>query len=480
MKEALIILILFGMVAYSQVTEEWVHRYSGTEINGAADPNAMTIDNSGNVYVTGSAVTPGINGSVYVTIKYGNDGSVIWIKTYDGPITLTSVDIATDIAVDSLENVYITGRSQGNGFDYATIKYNSSGDELWVQRYSAGPFDDEASSIAVDPSGNVYVTGRTKASFSSTYIYTTLKYSPDGDQVWIASYDGPGNGNDWAKAIAADQSGNSYVTGQIWGENGNSDFSTIKYDPDGIQLWVKIYNGTENLQDIAESIAVDVAGNVYVTGWSHTFYTTIKYNSDGDQLWVQRYGTGESYDKAKAIFVDNSGNVYVTGESWGGSSTLYDYATIKYNPNGDMQWVSRYDGPINSSDRASALTVDNSGNVYVTGWSDSQGGLLPNFDFATVKYNPNGVEQWVVRYNGTGDGPDLAKALSIDGIGNVFITGSSQGEFLNINFVTIKYSQYPSSVREINSESPDKYSLSQNYPNPFNPSTVISYRLPVM
>ncbi len=443
MKTSILLLLILSISLYSQVTEEWVNRYSGPEINGAAVPYAMTIDNLGNIYVAGSAVVPGVNGSDYVTIKYAGNGNIIWIKTYNGNGSSIPNDIPASIVVDNDGNVYVAGKSVGvgTGFDFVTIKYNSAGEEIWIERYSAGLFDDEPSSIALDMLGNVFVTGRTKATFSSTYIYTTLKYSTDGDQLWISNYDGPGNGNDWAKSIQVDNVGNSYVTGQVLGQNGNSDYATIKYSPGGSELWVKIYNGPENFHDIAEDIELDEAGNVYVTGLSHTFYTTIKYNSDGDEMWVQRYGNGESVDWSKKIAVDNLSNVYITGESWAGSNTMYNYATTKYNSSGNTQWTSIYDGPVNSNDRASYLEVDNSGNVYVTGWSDSQGGVLPNLDFATVKYNFNGIEQWVMRYNGTGDGPDMAISLAIDNDGNVFVTGSSKGEYLNQNLVTIKYTQ---------------------------------------
>jgi len=104
-----------------------------------------------------------------------------------------------------------------------------------------------------------------------------------------------------------------------------------------------------------------------------------------DTAWVRRYnGPGNSEDHAYALSVDSSGNVYVTGWS-PGSGTGLDYATIKYSPSGDTLWVKRYNGPGNGSDYAYALAVDGSGNVYVTGWSYGSGS---SSDYATIKYSP--------------------------------------------------------------------------------------------
>lgn len=205
-----------------------------------------------------------------------------WIKRYDGG----GSDLATNIAVDSEENVYVTGLCYGSGItmNYTTVAYDSSGKELWVARYyGAVDVEDEAPYIAVDSRGNVYVTGH---SYGGTYYdYTTIAYKgKTGKELWVKKYDG-----------------------------GSIDFAT--------------------------AIAVDSGGNVYVTGWSYGGgtrfdYSTVAYDSSGNELWVTRYdGPLNHRDHATAIAVDSEGNVYVTGRSWGGfrpGETRWDYATIKY------------------------------------------------------------------------------------------------------------------------------------------------------
>ena len=197
------------------------------------------------------------------------------------------------------------------------------------------------------------------------------------------------------------------------------------------QEWVARFDGAGTGDDRANAIAVDAAGNVYVTGQagisgSSVDYATIKYNAQGVQQWIATYnGPGNSTDIATSIVVDASGNVYVTGASIGNNSSDEDYATIKYDPSGTEQWVARYNGPGNALDEPFDLEVDDLGNVYVTGRSNRTGGHFEGLDFLTIKYNALGAEQWVVRFNGVGNDWDEGRALAVDDQGNVYVTGTA-------------------------------------------------------
>ena len=364
-----------------------------------------------------------------------------WVSRYNGPGN--NIDEAFAIVSDASGNVYVTGSSTGSGtnLDYATVKYNTSGQQQWAARYN-GPanFIDIANAIAVDGNGNVYVTG-TSAGTISLSDYATVKYNSAGQEQWVVRYNGPSNGTDEAFSIVVDQAGNVYVTGQSLSGT-NYDFATIKYNSLGQPQWTSRYNGTQSSIDNGVAVRVDISGNVYVTGGSTGMgsgldYTTVKYNSiNGQEMWAVRYnGPNNADDIPSDLEIDNSANVYVTGGS-SGSGSSNDFATIKYNTSGQQQWVARYNGTGNDNDVAFSLGLSGTGNVYVTGSSIGQGSAT---DYATVMYNGSGQQQWATRYNGPNNTSDDATSIAVDANGNAYVTGASNAGGTNLDYFTIKY-----------------------------------------
>ena len=217
-------------------------------------------------------------------------------------------------------------------------------------------------------------------------------------------------------------------------------FSSILFSQTVVNRdWIRNFSEKDSITNIPS--AIDADGNIYVTGYSYIGgtnynYTTIKYNQQGDTLWIRHYnGTGNSADMATAIALDNSGNVYVTGRSMG-LTTNFDYATVKYNSAGVQLWVSRFNGTGNGYDEATAIAVDNIGNVFVTGYSTGTGTLE---DYTTIKYNSSGIQQWVKTYNGSGNGFDKATTLTINSNNRIIVTGFSTNTTGTLDIVTLRY-----------------------------------------
>jgi hypothetical protein len=414
----------------AQLTEEWVARYNGPN-NYYDFIYSMTVDSSGNVYVTGDshcrAETGGSSNTNYTTIKYDTYGNELWVAKYNGPGN--SGDCSRDVDVDASGNVYITGESvgSGTGHDYTTIKYDQDGNELWVARYDGGG-NDFAFAVAVDYQGYVYVTGE------SGNKYLTLKYDSNGNQIWESRYY---NGSGRALDIVVDEScGNVYVTGR-----NNNDMATIAYDQAGNELWVERRGPCTYASACCKYIALDPNGNVCVVGTTRSNgpsddYTTIKYDPMGNEIWVAYYNApGDGEDNPFGMVVDSSGNVYVTGQSYSNypGSEYRKCITIKYDQDGNQVWMAEYN---DGWGRGIALD-DSSEIVYVTG-PNYDGGII--FTMTTIAYDKDGNELGVAKYNGPG-GDDKGICVAVDPAGNVYVSGYSDGNGTYTDYCTIKYSQ---------------------------------------
>lgn len=430
--------------ASAQVTQEWAARYAPGMFP------AVAVDAAGNVYVAGSrslrVYRDGDELSDFLTIKYDPNGNELWLSRYTGPGNLD--DRATALAVDAAGNVYVTGFSHATSAstEYVTIKYDTGGNQQWVARYSGpGSRSNGPSDIAVDTAGNVYVTGSGDGLDYDDYV--TVKYDTNGNELWVARYHH--EIHDVAVALALDSVGNVYVTGRsdrlgfdpqdIDGFTYTDDCVTIKYDNDGNELWTAVYGKMEgglSLNDSPSQMAVDGAGNVYVTGNSSNsntgkgYGTVIKYDTHGVQQWEKSF-QGRGID---AIALDEAGNVYVTGTGID-PLTGADYSTAKYDANGNELWVARFNGPanapVNNDDTPKAIAVDAAGNVYVTGtsyWTANR------YGYATVKYDTNGNELWV-SYYGSEDCYRFPFDIALDAAGNVYVAG--EGECLSEPINTI-------------------------------------------
>ena len=204
----------------------WVSIYDGPgdSLDWAYD---IAVDGSGNVYVTGHSYGDGTDLD-YATIKYLPDGDTAWVRRYDG--SASGKDGANALAIDASGNVYVTGYSDRGKAknDYVTIKYDSNGSVSWTKTYNSSNLDDEGKDIAVDGGGNVYVTGKSKTSATDD-DFATIRYYPNGNTAWVERYNGPTNEKDQAACIALNDSNHVYVTGRSYGGLEDYDYATINY-----------------------------------------------------------------------------------------------------------------------------------------------------------------------------------------------------------------------------------------------------------
>ena len=351
--------------------------------------------------------------------------------TFYGSASGTTV--ARRIALDSANNVYVTGYSAatwngpgptsplnayiGNS-DIVVIKLNSAGAYQWHTFYGSTNVD-EGHGITLDSANNVYVAG------------------------WsFAAWDGPG------------------PTSPLNAYTGGREIVILKLNSAGAYQWHTFY-GTAGA-DEGHGIDVDSANNVYVTGYSdatwdgpgptpplnaHAAYNDIviiKLNSAGAYQWHTFYGTAVENDEGHSIALDSSNNVYVTGYSrgaWNGpgpTSPLNAYTgsgdivIIKLNSSGAYQWHT-FCGAAGVSDVGRGIALDSANNVYVTGESpatwDGPGPTSPlnaytgSSDIVVIKLNSAGAYQWHTFYGSVGN--DYGYGIAVDSANNVYVTGWS-------------------------------------------------------
>jgi exo-poly-alpha-galacturonosidase len=430
---------LNGLLVETLPQVNWTQSYNGTA-NGSDYAKDIVVDSNGDVIVSGYAKNTGTDYD-FVTIKYTPDGNMVWKKTYSCPGSYA--DFASAMAVDADSNIVVAGYSYtATNYDGIIVKYNSSGSQLWAQKYnySAGPLAIYSSAdyfydVATDSNGNIYAVGRKDKDC------LVVKYTPDGVFSWARIYNGAANGWDILYSIVIDSSGNVYACGETAGIGTDQDCLTLKYSPDGTLLWAKTYNGSTNGQDMLEAIVIDSAGNAYVTGSVETAtdsnYVTIKYSPDGNSLWTAFYsGTATGWDESYAIAVTSDSNIAVTGYSKGAASA--DAATVKYDSQtGSQLWAVRYNGVGNSTDYAEAIATDRVGNVYVHGRSAEIGST----DYLTICYDSSGIQQWKMNYDGPALLTDTGTAIAVDN-GIVYVTGCSMAADGTYDYATIRYTQH--------------------------------------
>ncbi|MBE2218814.1 MAG: SBBP repeat-containing protein [Ignavibacteria bacterium] len=468
-----IILLLFVCSSnlFPQFDTSWVRTLSGSS-NGFDQARCTAIDNAGNIFACGTIVNIG-TGTDIIVVKYSPTGDLLWSKTYNG--SLNAFDLPNALKIDNFGNVYLTGMASftDSGGDIVTIKYTSTGDTAWVRRYNGSQnIGDEASSISLDSLGNVYVGGYSTNTGNGSDA-TLLKYNSSGVLLFAKTINSGLSQVDNCLDINIDNLFNIYMAGYSGSTNGGNDFWVAKLNLNGDTLWTKTFNGSANASDFAKKIRVDNSGNIYAVGYLSNISTdadifAVKINSSGVLQWSKTYnGPGNDTDEPNDMAVDNDQNVYITGRTTvTGANT--DIITMKLAPTGDTSWVRIFGGSSNVNDVGNAILVDSDGYVY------SGGGIVnANTDMILLKYNSSGTNEASFTYD-RGD-YDQINSLCKNNTNEIIAAGVLN--LSSIDFAVVKLNQNITGLVQFG-HIPTIFTLFQNFPNPFNPVTKIRFDIP--
>jgi len=234
---------------------------------------------------------------------------------------------------------------------------------------------------AIDVSNNIYVVSDWPQSGQSTYGYQTYKYGSDGSLLWSASPTFEVNA--LAHALVVNNSQRVFLTGVI-----PSFYGTFALDTNGTTIYNDLYPATfSTMTSVGTAIAADSANNCYVTGYSPgangtNNIVTIKYGPNGNQIWLEQYNAFDAgNDAGNSIAVDNNGNVYVTGyETLPGGGT--GIVTIKYSP---LTLQRKPDGTV---------LLETQGSPGESFDIEASADLLNWLDLGTVLADTNGLMQF--------------------------------------------------------------------------------------
>ena len=375
---------------------------------GVDEVTSVAIAPNGGTYLAGYST-----GSLGGTNRGSSDA---WLGSYDSQgnqrwsrqIGTEDWDGVWDLDSDSQGNLYLVGTTRGNlaatnpgiRFDVWVSKYDSQGNQLWVQQLE----ETEASlRIDVAPNGDSFsLSGVNLAESNNIWNAVVGKYdSSDGTELWFNEF-GTARTPDESYAVAMDDQGNvfasGWTSGDLGGRNaGNYDIWIAKFDDSGDQEWTRQL-GSESFE-FSWGIDTDSEGNAYVGGWTsgnlgaelNGSYDSLlaKYDSQGNQLWIEQFGSSGD-DEVTNIFVSEDDYLYVTGFTNGNlggeSDGSFNAFAAKYDSDGNQIWIEQFGS--SGIEQAKSITVDPLlGSVYVTGVTD---GSLGSF-------NQGAFDGWVAK-----------------------------------------------------------------------------------
>ena len=401
----LTVVALLSIVAFSGVSVQaapWL-------TPGGMFGSAATIDNEGSLLVIGSTVpfSNGMSQAFWFKFVSGLPDSPLvqstCFRTYGNgePLETFGYSITTDVS----DNIYVTGATQtfdGENYHVFLQEYTSSCNLIYTQEWG-GQGNDIPHAITTDTIGNVYVVGSTDSFGNGLTQIFLLKYNNQGELVFSQTW---GTTNSYGNGVAVDNLGNVYVIGTESHPESGSQIVLLKYDSSGNLLMQRMTGGGV-YDSYGTGIAVDGAGNVFATGYSYSLGPTpgisavvlLKYDPSGNILFQTIWG-GKKDDAATSIAVDIDGNVYLTGytKSYSVTPDIPSAFILKFDPAGNLLFQHVWGGT--RGDFGYGIAVDTTEDAYVTGYTFSFGPNGQGANFFILKYDIAGNLQWTKLYGG--------------------------------------------------------------------------------
>lgn len=355
-----------------------------------------------------------------------------------------------------------------------------TGEVLWSQHYASPQGVNEAAlGMALDSQDDVFITGRAQIGAQSEQALTMKLDGSDGHIVWMDTFGGSAADNDTSWDIVVDGDDQLLISGFVVETGGVANYFVRKMaNADGSVIWDQRGPETQNnyssrgtwlsLMDnddvvMCQRVFGDNGYDVYLERFAST---------NGSTVWSRTYdGATHGGDDPKEMVADSEGNLLIAGVqdvAWN-----YNFMTLKINGlTGETLWLANYDGPPGWYDVAKAVAPGPGGSVVVSGLSDGSGS---GWDWATVAYDgQTGAQLWVQRFNGPANQSDEPNDLICSAAGEVFVTGYAYGQGTNKDLLTVCYQvETSSAVNDL----PGAAVLSDPWPNPFNPRVNFSFDL---
>jgi hypothetical protein len=412
------------------------------------------------------------------------DVQLVWEARFNHGLPASTNEVVDMVLAPDGHLIIASTHLGANGYDYSLVKYATDGTRLWSVLYNAGPgSNDTLRAMTLDPAGNVHVTGTSK----------TVKYNSNGLLQWIAPYGG--------RAVAVDSNQFAHVVGFA-----TNDFTTVKLAPNGTNVWLRTWGSP--VHDVATAVTLGPAGEIFVGGVRADYceaypqgqiscwgkFGLVKYDAEGSLVWeVLSFAPPDLFhgilaSEVRRLILRSDGGLYLGGNFRGGSNG--PYVTGLFDASGSNQWyfafphdayegmtsmatnptdelhmtgsffgtcrtiVLRTDGTVRwymdfgepgKFYRGNSIVLNNASDSYVAGQFPS---TAPdqNPDFFLLKYDRDGRQQWVHRYNGAANGSDIAIGLIRGADGALYVAGHSANTNAGTDITLLKYVEVPNTI----------------------------------